>query len=75
MSAKTQRVRQIANEVRNDAENDVKDFDGRELTGRLVAEINGKTNGLIVGLANCVWELSKEVERIEARIPPQQGWW
>ncbi|AKC38419.1 TPA_asm: hypothetical protein PROPHIMCPROF_22 [Mycobacterium phage McProf] len=75
MSAKTIRAREIANEVRNDAATDVKNFDGRELTGRLVGEINGNTNGLIVGLANCIETLATEIERLENRMPPQQGWW
>ncbi|SKR94487.1 Uncharacterised protein [Mycobacteroides abscessus subsp. bolletii] len=61
--------------VREDAENDVKDFDGRELTGRLIGEINGNTNGLIVGLANCIETLAYEIDRLEDRMPPQQGWW
>ncbi|KRQ31381.1 hypothetical protein AOT83_04535 [Mycobacteroides sp. H001] len=78
MSAKTARAREIASEIRTDAEKDVKDFDGRELTGRLVGEINGNTNGLIVGLANCVEVLADEIERLENQAAisptPRRGW-
>lgn len=75
MSAKTVRAREIAQAVRDDAERDVSAYEGRELSGKLFGEIVGNSHALIVGLANCIETLAIEIERLENRMPPQQGWW
>lgn len=61
MTTRTERlakVREIINQIRVDAENDVAKHDGRLMEGQRMGQIHGELNGLIVGLANCIEQLA-----------------
>jgi len=48
------------NMVIEDAENDVKEADGKAFTGHNVAEFNGKQNAMIHALAKSIKEILKD---------------
>ncbi|DAZ90309.1 hypothetical protein [Mycobacteroides abscessus] len=70
MSELTNRVREVARMVIADAEDDVQRFNGKRLTGDLVGEIQGCTNGLIFGLASCIENLADEIDRLDQPKQP-----